>query len=68
MSGLRGRIIRLERNVPTDLEAELRALTDEELLARIAELSVVTVEEVRAWTPGELRRLQDEIRAAMTDG
>ena len=30
MSGLRGRIIRLERNVPTGLEAKLRALSDEE--------------------------------------
>jgi hypothetical protein len=65
---VKARIIKLERSIPTGLEAKLRALTDEELVARIAELSGVTVEEVRAWTPGELRRLQDEIRAAMTDG
>jgi hypothetical protein len=68
VSGLRGRIIRLERNLPTGLEAELRALTDEELVARIAELCGVTVEEARTWTPEECRRLQEEIRAAMTVG
>jgi hypothetical protein len=34
VSGLRARIIKLERHVPTGREAELRALTDEELEAR----------------------------------
>ena len=68
MSGLKARIIKLERSIPTGLEAKLRALTDEELVARIAELSGVTVEEGRAWTPEECRRLQHEIRAAMTEG
>jgi len=68
VSGLRGRIIRLERNVPIGIEARLRALTDEELVARIAELFGFPVVEVRAWTPDELRRLQDKMRAAMTEG
>jgi hypothetical protein len=68
MSGLRARIIKLERSTPTGIEAELRALTDEELVARIAELCGMTVEEARTWTPKECRRLQNEIRAAMTEG
>jgi hypothetical protein len=65
---VKARIIKLERSIPTGLEAELRALTDEELVARIAELSGVTVEEAKTWTPEECRRLQDKIRAAMTEG
>ena len=56
MSGLRGRIIKLERSIPTSLEAELRALSDEELDERIAELEGVGVEEVRAWTTEEQQR------------
>ena len=31
MSGLKARIIKLERSIPTGLEAKLGALTDEEL-------------------------------------
>jgi hypothetical protein len=38
MSGLRARIMRLERNVPIGIEARLRALSDEELEARRDEL------------------------------
>jgi hypothetical protein len=68
MSGLKARIIKLERSIPTGLAAELRALTDDEITARIAELCGVMVEEVRVWTPEEYRRLQHEIRAAMTEG
>ena len=45
MSGLRARIIRLERNVPTGLEAELRALSDEELERRLDELLMRASEE-----------------------
>jgi len=50
------------------LEAELSALSDEELHARIAELSGVTAEEVRAWTPEECRRLEEEIGAKLSEG
>ena len=48
-----GRIIKLERIVPTGLEAELRALSDEELEARIAKLSGVSMEEVRVEQGGD---------------
>lgn len=63
MSGLRRRIIKLERSIPTSLEAELRALSDEELEARLAELSGVAVEQVRAWTDEDRQRFQDELLA-----
>ena len=45
MSGLKARIIRLERNVPTGLEAKLRALSDEELERRLDELLMRASEE-----------------------
>jgi ribosomal protein L29 len=45
VSGLRARIIRLERNVPTGLAAELRALSDEELERRLDELLMRASEE-----------------------
>lgn len=61
------RIIRLERSVPAGLEAELRALSDDELDARIAELSGVSVEEVRTRSPEEKQRRQDELLVAMTE-
>jgi hypothetical protein len=67
MSGLKARIIKLERSIPTGLEAELEALTDEELDAEIAELSGVTVEQVKASTPEEQQRRDDEIVAALSE-
>jgi hypothetical protein len=44
MSGLKARIIKLERHVPTGLEAELRALSDEELEARLDKLLAAMTE------------------------
>jgi hypothetical protein len=38
VSGLRARITKLERSIPTGLEAELRALSNEDLEARLDEL------------------------------
>lgn len=67
MSGLRARSIRLERHVPTGLEAELRALTDEELVTRIAQISGVSAEQVRGWTGKERQQIEDELLAAMTE-
>jgi len=67
MARLTARILRLERFLPTGIEAELRALSDEELKARIAQLAGVTVEEVKTWTPEEFRQLKDEIRASLVE-
>jgi ribosomal protein L29 len=67
MSGLKARIIKLERSIPTGLEAELASMSDEEIEQEIAELFDVSVEEVRAWTPEELRRRADESRAALSE-
>jgi hypothetical protein len=67
MARLTARILRLERLLPTDLETELQALSDEELDAEIAQLSGVSVEEVRAWTPEEQQRRDDEIVAALSE-
>ena len=64
---MKGRITRLERRLPTGIKAELRALSDEELKARIARLTGVTVEEVKTWTPEECRRLKDEVHAALSE-
>ena len=44
MSGLRARIIRLERHVPIGLEAELQALSDEDLETRLDELLAAMTE------------------------
>ena len=55
-------------SIPTGrLEAELQALSDEELEARLAELSGVSVEELRAWTPEEDQRRDDETLAALSE-
>lgn len=67
MARLTARILKLERRLPTGIKAELRALTDEELKTRIAQLAGVTVEEVRAWTPEECRQLKDKIRASLAE-
>ena len=67
MSGLKARIIRLERYLPTDIKAQLRVLSDEELEGRIGELLGATAEEVHAWTPEARRRLKDEIRASLAE-
>lgn len=45
MSGLKARIIRLERNVPIGIEAWLRALSDAELERRLDELLMRASEE-----------------------
>jgi hypothetical protein len=52
---------RLTRTHPQD------GTPDDEVRARIAELSGVTVEEVKAWIPEELRRRADESRAALSE-
>ena len=67
MARLTARIVRLERVVHVGLEAELKAMSDDELEARFAELSGVTVEEVRAWAPEEQRRRHDKILAALSE-
>jgi hypothetical protein len=53
MARLTTRILKLERLLPTGLEAELNGLTDEEIDAQLAQLSGVSVEELRAWTTEE---------------
>jgi hypothetical protein len=67
MSGLKARIIKLERSIPTGLEAELASMRDEEIEQEIAELFGVSVEEVRAWTPEEEQRRDDETLADMSE-
>jgi hypothetical protein len=67
MARLTARILKLERLLPTGLEAELEARSDEELDAEIAQLSGVTVEELSAWTPEEQQRRDDEIVAALSE-
>ncbi|MCI0440518.1 MAG: hypothetical protein L0177_15505 [Chloroflexi bacterium] len=67
MSRLRGRIIRLERRLPTGLKAELQAMSDEELYERIAELEGITVEELRAQSDEERERRMDELKAELSD-
>lgn len=66
MGRLTARILRLERLLPTGLEAELRALSDEELEARIAQLFGVSAEQVRGWTGEERQQIEDELLAAIT--
>jgi len=66
MARLTARILKLERRLPIGIEAELRALSDEQLKVRIARLTGVSVEEVRAWTPEDFRRLKDELLAAQS--
>jgi hypothetical protein len=44
VNGLRALIIKLERSIPTGLAAELKALTDEDLEARIDKLLAAVTE------------------------
>lgn len=67
MSRLKARVARLESAISTGLEAELAAMSDEEIEQKIAELSGVSVEEVRAWTPEEHQRRDDETVAALSE-
>ena len=60
MARLTARIIRLERRLPTGREAELRELSEEELVRRIAELMGVSEAEVRAMSDEELALCRDE--------
>ena len=71
MSGLRARIIRLERHVPTGPEAELRELSDAELEQRLeATLCEMSEEDVRAlarehpkfYTPERLEAMLARLR------
>lgn len=66
MSRLKARVVRLESAISTGLEAELASLSDEEIYQRLAQLSGVSVEGVRARSPEEKQRRQDELLAAMT--
>lgn len=67
MARLAARIIRLERRLPAGREAKLRALSEEDLVRRIAELMGVSEAEVREMSDEELALCRDQCLRSMSE-